>query len=180
MNRHPGGEARTRQLLEKAGFDSGARILDMGAGDGSAVRFMREQGLRAEGIDLCPQGPWVEKGDFLRTGFPAEAFDGILSQCSFYVSGDVEAAFKESVRLLKTGGKLLFSDVWFSGEDELRKILDKNGLCLLFLEDETSAWKEYYIEAIWNGTMEAAPAGAGKCRYYSLTAVKQSGQEMLV
>lgn len=172
MTRHPGGEAHTAHLLALADFAPGARILDMGAGDGSAVRLMRAMGLRARGIDLWPAGPDVEQGDFLKSGFPGASFDGILTQCAFHVSGNAPAAFRESARLLKPGGMLLFSDVWFAGEDELRQMLARSGFRLLSLEDESAVWKEYYIEAIWSGEIQNPPAGTGKCRYYSLTAAK--------
>ena len=172
MIRHPGGEARTKHLLGQAAFAPGARILDMGAGDGNAVRIMNELGYDACGIDLCPQGADVIKGDFLNTGFSPESFDGVLSQCAFYVSGDVEAAVGEAVRLLKPGGWFLFSDVWFGTEEALRQMLERKGLCINSIEDHSEEWKDYYIEAIWNGTMEAVPKGTGRCRYYSVTARK--------
>ena len=133
---------------------------------------MNELGYDACGIDLCPQGADVIKGDFLNTGFSPESFDGVLSQCAFYVSGDVEAAVGEAVRLLKPGGWFLFSDVWFGTEEALRQMLERKGLCINSIEDHSEEWKEYYIEAIWNGTMEAVPKGTGRCRYYSVTAGK--------
>ena len=172
MIRHPGGEARTRHLLDQADFAPMDRILDMGAGDGNAVNIMKKLGVDACGIDLCPGEPDIIKGDFLNTGFSPESFDGVLSQCSFYVSGDVEAAVREAVRLLKPGGWFLFSDVWFDTEEALRQMLERNGLCIRNIEDHSEEWKEYYIESIWNGTMEAVCGGTGRCRYYSVTAGK--------
>ena len=49
---------------------------------------------------------------FLQTGFSAGSFDAVLSECSFYVSGDVHGALREAYRLLKSGGLLLLSDVF--------------------------------------------------------------------
>lgn len=170
MNRHPGGEAHTENLLERAFLPEGAKILDMGAGDGSAVRLLQKFGYDAWGIDLEPRGSEVRKGDFLQSGFSDKFFDGIISQCAFYVSGDTERAFQESARLLKKGGKLLFSDVWFEGEQELRKILDKNGFRILYLEDLTELWKAYYIEAIWMGTATFVCTMKKHCRYYAAVA----------
>lgn len=170
MNRHPGGEAHTVNLLEKASLPEGAEILDMGAGDGSAIRLLRKRGYEAVGVDLKPRSPEVLEGDFLKADFLDETFDGILSQCAFYVSGDVQRAFQESSRLLKKGGKLLFSDVWFEGEQELRLILDKSGFRILHLENLTELWKEYYIEAIWNGMIMPGCHVKKHCRYYAVVA----------
>ena len=61
--KHPGGISMTRQLLSLSGLSSG-RILDMGAGDGHSVRFLRASGFDAAGIDLIP-GDDVLYGDFL-------------------------------------------------------------------------------------------------------------------
>lgn len=173
MNRHPGGEKHTEKLLKKASLPGSAKILDMGAGDGDTVRLLQKYGYKAAGMDLEPKGPDVWKGDFLKTDFSDASFDGILSQCAFYVSGDIEGAFRESARLLKKGGKLLFSDVWFEKEKELRALLERNGFSLLYLEDMTKIWKEYYIECIWNGTVMPVCPAKKHCRYYAVVAERK-------
>ena len=111
MLRHPGGEKHSRYLIELAFLDKGTKWLDMGAGDGSAVRLLRSLGYAAEGIDLEPRGKDVFRGNYLKSPWQDSFFDGILSQCSFYVSGDVSGALTEAARLLRKGGKLVFSDV---------------------------------------------------------------------
>ena len=97
---HPGGEKHSRYLIELAFLDKGAKWLDMGAGDGGTVRLLRGLGYNAEGIDLEPRGKDVTRGNFLEVPWQNDFFDGILSQCSFYVSGDVPGALQEAARLL--------------------------------------------------------------------------------
>ena len=65
MNRHPGGEEHTRRLLELAALPEGARILDMGAGGGEAVRLMRAEGFRATGMD---RARWIRFGMLAAVG----------------------------------------------------------------------------------------------------------------
>ena len=145
---HPGGEQHSRYLIKLAFLDKPARWLDMGAGDGAAVALLRSLGYEAEGIDLQPRGPGVKQGDYLQAPYDEEAFDGILSQCSFYVSGDVPGALKEAARLLHKGGKLVFSDVT-ENVVELLNCCRKAGFSVRHLEDLTDEWKEYYLEALW-------------------------------
>ena len=89
MNGHPGGEEHTRRMLELAAIPAGGRILDLGAGAGESVRLMRRLGYRAEGIDLAPRSGEAQQGDLLRAPYPDASFDGLLSQCAFYLSGRV-------------------------------------------------------------------------------------------
>ena len=105
---HPGGEQHSRYLIELAFLEKGTKWLDMGAGDGSTVRLLRSLGYCAEGIDLEPRGKDVTRGDYLDAPWQDEFFDGIISQCSFYVSGNIPAALKEASRLLHKGGKGVF------------------------------------------------------------------------
>lgn len=155
---HPGGEQHSRYLIELAFLEQTAKWLDMGAGDGSSVRLLRSLGYEAEGIDLAPRGEDVVQGDYLHAPYGDGSFDGILSQCSFYVSGNVPGALKEAARMLRKGGKLVFSDV----TEDVVKLLNhcrQAGFAVRHLEDLTEAWKEYYLEALWTQEDVCLPLG---------------------
>ena len=145
---HPGGEKHSRYLIELSFLEAPCKWLDMGAGDGSTVRLLRGLGYAAEGIDRNPRGKDVVRGDFLETPWQDGFFDGIISQCSFYVSGDVPGALQEAGRLLGKGGKLVFSDVT-ENVVELLNQCRSAGFAVRHLEDLTDDWKEYYLEALW-------------------------------
>ena len=85
-----------------------------------------------------------------------DSFDGILSQCAFYVSEDVKKAFLSAHKLLKPGGILMLSDVC-PRDSSLKSFAENTGFKILYYEDQTAAWKEYYIEAIWRGTACSFP-----------------------
>ena len=155
---HPGGEKHSRYLIELAFLEKGTKWLDMGAGDGSAVRLLRSMGYLAEGIDLEPRGKDVTRGSFFEAPWQEGFFDGILSQCSFYVGGDVPGALTEAARLLHKGGKLVFSDVT---ENVVQLLSDvrKAGFAVRHIEDLTEMWKEYYLEALWTQDNVCLPEG---------------------
>ncbi len=163
MNHHPGGEEHSRYLIELAFLEAPAKWLDMGAGEGSSVRLLRSLGYEAEGIDLEPGGPDVTRGDYLHAPYERGTFDGILSECSFYVSGNVPGALIEAGRLLRKGGKLVFSDVT---EDvvQLLNQVRQAGFAVRHLEDLTESWREYYLEALWTQDNVCLPRGK-KCSY---------------
>ena len=158
MQGHPGGEEHSRYLIELSFLEKGTKWLDMGAGDGSAVRLLRSLGYSAEGIDLEPRGKDVFRGNYLESPWQDGFFDGILSQCSFYVSGDVPAALKEAARLLHKGGKLVFSDVTENVVTLLNQCRQA-GFAVRHLEDLTDEWKEYYLEALWAQDNVCLPQG---------------------
>ena len=158
MMGHVGGEKHSRYLMELSFLPKGVRVLDMGAGDGATVRLLRDMGYIAKGIDLAPRGDDVTKGDYLHAPFADASFDGIISECSFYMSGDILGALTEAARMLKKGGKLVFSDV--CGDvvallGDVRKV----GFAVRHIEDLTDEWKEYYLEALWRE--ENVPKGNG-------------------
>ena len=158
MLRHPGGEKHSRYLIELSFLDKDSKWLDMGAGEGETVRLLRTLGYSAEGIDLEPRGKDVVRGDYLESPWQEGFFDGIISQCSFYVSGDVSGALQEAARLLRKGGKLVFSDV----TENVVQLLNgcrKAGFAVRHLEDLTEEWKEYYLEALWTQDNVCLPQG---------------------
>ena len=155
---HPGGDDHSRYLIELSFLTPPAKWLDMGAGDGETVRLLRELGFEAEGIDLAPRSDDVTEGDFLHTFLSEGSFDGVLSQCAFYVSGDVPAALREAGRLLRRGGKLVFSDVTEDVTALLNQVRQA-GFAVRHLEDLTDQWREYYLEALWTQEQVCMPRG---------------------
>ena len=169
MNRHPGGEEHTRRMLALAALPAGSRVLDLGAGEGDSLPLLRSLGYAAEGIDLAPRGPDVAKGDLLRAPYPDGSFDGVLSQCAFFLSGDPPGAYREAWRLLKPGAVLMLSDVCFEAPEPLAEAA---GFRVEHAEDLTAAWREYYLEALWRGTAECCGI-RGKCDYRLLICRKE-------
>ena len=161
MTRHPGD---TAHLIALAGLRPGAKVLDLGAGDGDGVRLLRRLGYDACGVDRTA-APDVEAGDLLQTGFADASFDAVMSECAFFVSGDVPGALRESARLLAPGGALLLADVFFEPPEPLLKAA---GFRIAAKEDWTAAWREYYLRSLWEGTLDACPIPKGKCQYWML------------
>ena len=172
MERHPGGADAALRLAELAGLEPPCRIIDLGAGSGESVRRLRALGFDAVGIDLAP-GADVERGDILAPPFGDASFDAALSECAFFLTGNPERALREAARLLRPGGKLLFSDICPGGESWLRRAALAAGLRAEAVEDITDEWKRYYIEALWRGEAELPPDGTKNCRY--LCAVFRKG-----
>ena len=169
MNGHPDGEAHTRRMLALADLQPDASILDMGAGSGEAVKLMRSLGYEATGIDLEPRSKDVEQSDFLHLSYSDESFDAVLSQCAFFISGDVSGALREAHRVLKPGGTLMLSDVFF---EVPAPVVEAAGFEILQIEDMTDAWREYYLEALWRGEDCGCALPRGKCMYWLIMAGK--------
>ncbi|MBR5343911.1 MAG: class I SAM-dependent methyltransferase [Oscillospiraceae bacterium] len=162
MRSHPGGEAHTRRMLELAALPAGASVLDMGAGAGDTLALLRALGYDARGIDLAPRSETVEEGDLLRTPYPDASFDAVLSECAFFVSGDQPGALREARRVLKLGGRLLLSDVFFEEPAPLLKAADFE---IESEEDLSPLWRDYFLEALWRDEPLCCRIPKGKCSY---------------
>ncbi|MCI1822094.1 class I SAM-dependent methyltransferase [Megasphaera sueciensis] len=175
MNRHPGGDEHTKEMLRLASVTVPARILDMGAGDGQTVRLLRNLGFYAQGIDLISSTD-VTGGDFLHTPYDAGSFDVILSQCSFFVSGRIQEAFAEAYRVVKLHGFLLYSDVGIRNSQGPIDSVVNAGFHVICFQDMTDIWRRYYAECLWRGkdiSKLYCPIPGKKYGYYMLICRKE-------
>jgi len=120
---HPGGLARTRELLHASGLRPGSRILDVGCGLGASSRLAAtEFGLTVDAIDVSEAVldhartrstgidiRW-QRGDVTSLTAADETYHAVLAECVL-AAASREAAMAEIQRVLRPGGLLLLSDV---------------------------------------------------------------------
>lgn len=121
---------RTR-LLEKwwrtakSYLRKGSRVLDIGCGDGTAVNFLRERGIKAFGVDfsrpLIQTGrkrspriaPYLVQGDALNLLFQDSSFDAVIMTGVLHHihSRKCQAeAVREAFRVLKDSGVMIIRE----------------------------------------------------------------------
>jgi arsenite methyltransferase len=116
----PGGLELTRRALDFCGLPVGARVLDVGCGAGTTVRFLLACGWKAAGVDLSAElihtgrgsAPAFIQADAAYLPLAAGAADAILAECSLSVFADPERVLAEFNRLLIPGGRLILSDLY--------------------------------------------------------------------
>lgn len=163
MNGHPDGIGMTEDLLGLAGLKPPGRVVDLGAGAGDSVAWLRELGFDACGVDVEPRGDAVDYADFRALPFDDGAFDAALAECSLYESGDAARGLHEAYRVLRPGGTLLLSDVFFGGATQAwADLVQDAGFTVQAVQDATEAWKRYYARCLWEGTAPACAPGAGR------------------
>ncbi len=184
MNRHPGGIQQTMHMLRQIHLPETAVCLDLGAGEGETVQYLRSRGYQALGIDKR-QGrqDMVVQGDFLDLPFEAAGTDLCISQCAFFCSGDQLRAMQQAYRVLKPGGFLLLADL---DQGDLEYMAVQCGFTVLQKEDLSPIWKQYFIEAIWNDTLCNEEYGClleanqGRKLRYTTLILRKGGKDGLI
>ncbi|MDR3586226.1 MAG: class I SAM-dependent methyltransferase [Desulfosporosinus sp.] len=133
----PGGFSLTDLGVKSCGFSSGARVLDVGCGNGATVeRLVSLYDLQAIGVD--PSEGLLESGKMknpdlnlvLGRGedlpFPDDHMDGVFAECALSVMFELDKVIQEIFRVLKPGGLLVINDVYARNPDGLKPLQELN------------------------------------------------------
>jgi tocopherol O-methyltransferase len=117
-----------RYVAERAHIRSGQAVCDVGCGYGGTARLLaRELDVRVTGITLSRaqyEHALAHRddgrnrfilGDWLSNELPPERFDAVIAIESVEHMTDKAACFREARRVLKTGGRFVFT-TWLAGE----------------------------------------------------------------
>lgn len=129
---HYGGLAATDELARNARVTNGSRVADFCAGLGGTVRYLAyKYGADVTGIELTPSRvagaqeltrrvgledrARVVEGNVMNVPIAPATMDAVVSQEAFCHVPDPRRAISEAFRILKSGGRLAFTD-WIANE----------------------------------------------------------------
>lgn len=115
---HPGGEALTRELVDRLALRPGARVVDVACGDGATLALLSSAGHRPVGVDLEPRAVAAARrhapavvADAHALPLASGAYDAVISECAVSTFADPARALAEMARVLRPGGRVGFTDV---------------------------------------------------------------------
>ena len=129
---HYGGLAATDELARGTQIGEGSRVADFCAGLGGTVRYLAHKyGADVTGIELTParvvgaqaltrrvgldDTARIVEGNVMDVPLPDVSVEAVVSQEAFCHVPDVKRAVAEAFRILKTDGRLAFTD-WIANQ----------------------------------------------------------------
>ena len=190
----PGGMDLTRRVVAAGGLSAGARVIDVGCGNGATVDCLRREfGLVACGVDVERRFGHARQGgrpliqaDALQLPLRNGSVSAVVCECVLSLLADPDAALAEFHRVLADRGVALITDMYVRGSDGagelkplpvascLRGALPREAielrLCrqdfdVLAWEDHSQALKRLAAQLVFAcGSMKAFWIAAGACR----------------
>jgi len=175
---HYGGLKATDELARQAQIGSGTLVADFCAGLGGTVRYLAyKYGANVTGIEFTPvrvagaqdltrrvglqEVARIVEGNVMDVPLADASVDAVVSQESFCHVPDVKKAVMEASRILRTGGRLAFTD-WVANQPlsaanvqlmwdgmaiqplrsipDYRRLVEGTGLKVLSVTDLTYEW----------------------------------------
>ena len=136
-------------MIDFSGLSPGSRLMDVGCGDGSTVRFLQELGYDISGIDAAismddePRALPVRHGTASDLPCRDSELDGILCECVLSLLDCPRASLTEFRRALSRGGVLMISDIYYRRHvrplDEINGMIRGCGFSIERFEDCSDA-----------------------------------------
>lgn len=180
----PGGVELTGRALEICGFNKGSRVLDLGCGSGITTALLEKSGLTSLSLDFSMsmleraaasnQSLTAVQASATDLPFRNSSLDGVVSECVLSLTGDIPKTVAEISRILKSGGRIILSDIYsrsnsapspmldvsccFNGARplaEIEKAITDSGLKIKIIEDHTPLLKQLAGQIIFSmGSLE--------------------------
>lgn len=131
----PGGMELTARAIGLAQFNRGAQVVDLGCGAGETVRFLRDQGFDATGVDSTSANC---ESQIMAAHIVARAetlpmadasVDAVLAECSFSLFANLESAIAECARILVDGGHLIITDLYARKPEAIAEVRALHSSC---------------------------------------------------
>jgi SAM-dependent methyltransferase len=172
----PGGFLLTERGISYCRFSTEALILDVGCGTGASVDYLRRQyHFKAVGFDRSEDMLWrnsqagylpLVQANAVDLPVSAGVCDGILCECVISLVPEPRRALSEFVRVLRSGGYLVMSDLYdrcqeraqrthvaecmspFRARTVIESLVLEAGFDLLVWEDHTRYLKELAAQLV--------------------------------
>jgi SAM-dependent methyltransferase len=119
----PGDFDLIKEAMDACGFPKGARVLDVGCGEGDTLEFLEKTyGVTGVGVDMSEDllrrgrerrpGLDLRRGEMEMLDFPSFEFDGVIMECALSLSTLQLESLHEAWCVLKKGGKLIIADLY--------------------------------------------------------------------
>jgi ubiquinone/menaquinone biosynthesis C-methylase UbiE len=121
----PAMRAICARYMSQIVLPQGARVLEVGCGNGAATKLIMQHVELAELVGIDPSSVFIDMaretfapepraafalGDAMRTGQPAASFDLVIAHTVYSHLPDPEGALAEARRVLKPGAQLVIFD----------------------------------------------------------------------
>jgi len=183
---HFGGLAATDALARHAKINESTHVLDLCCGLGGPARYLAyHHGCRVTGVDMntdrlagavrltertkLEDRVLFHHANALQTGLADETFDVIVSQEAFCHIPDKKTLITECVRLLKPGGRIVYTDIVarntmtneirsrlenemafseLSTLEQYRNLFEGKGCQMVEVEDLADDWAQILIDRL--------------------------------
>lgn len=197
-----GGLALTEAALAACGFPAGAKLADIGCGQGATVALLRAAGYQAVGLDHDPDlplPPHCARGKAEALPYAEATLAGLFFECSLSKIAAPAQALGEARRVLETAGKLIISDLYARGDTaqfagrlgrllrlaDWQALLRQAGFRIIQQTEHSEALRELTAQLLWQSGEAALqqlfggcydPALLRRCRpgYFLLIATKEA------